>query len=354
MRFADPLEIYYDGLDYLGWIQEEFQAPNGAVVSARIYEVPGRRLRPHEFLRSLLPYDQELVTTDIGPVIVSTDREGTSWSAWMSKDNIALYVGGAVDPMELVRLYGAKFPSSLPADVDLNKDKWCRKEMDLTLLRLQRALDDDRVQRTDWFFFHFNRAVQHIDIPVASLEEVLTQDRAARTEVYDRIATWWSENQEQTYWDGSLRKLVTSGQSPRERHAEAVKKIDEAQEEMLATPMTDGEIRAATDALLEEFEHSKSARARSRAGFLGDHGDRVVWKQVGESEWVFQYPSQNNGPLVTETFRGPVLQETDDVQRPIMATFSRHLSNPASRWKEQTLTEQYLYDRLRRTWNPVD
>src|SRR5256885_1190522 len=93
------------------------------------------------------------------------------------------YVSGAgLHADDLIRLYGSKFKSSLPADLKIDKTAWGRREMDLTVDRLRRILDGAQLypaERGDPFYWHLSR-LGHVFVPVVALADVLEHPEGRR------------------------------------------------------------------------------------------------------------------------------------------------------------------------------
>ncbi len=230
--------IYFEKPGEVGVAHEEFEAPNGERVDASIYKAIERQIPLHEFLGAVVKGEYRVVQTHIGPVLVwdHDPRRMLQFSrvAWTSGDDLAIFVGAStVDPMDLVELYGDKFPSSLPPDLKVDKTAWGREEAQLRIAGLKANLEttgrEDRTER------HLSRLEQYTYVPIL-IEARPWLRRPPRPEqkpkLFDMIVKWWEENREKTYWDEELQRLVAKGQTP-EEVAEANQKKAEAEQQAL-------------------------------------------------------------------------------------------------------------------------
>lgn len=340
LRFMGGDRIYYDKYDEIGYALEEFDAPNGQRVSAYIYKGITRPIPLHEFLHGVVKGDYRLVQTSIGPVLVLNNdprrRSQVGLAAWMSGDDVAVYVGANnVDAMDLVKLYGDKFPSTLPNDLTVDKTEWGRTEMELTVPRLEAEIEKtDRRRQKDRFHWNLYRIRQYVYLPVVPADFPTSPNPEQKRELFNAIFNWWEENRENTYWDEEVQMLVAKGQTPKEV-AEAARQQAEAEEQarrdaILNPPVTAAQIADARKKLVAYFEQQNQEYAEKDAAHRGERlgGDRVKWEKVREGEWTHAFPSSNNGPLIVDTYTGPEIEQTDDRARPLRAVFQMHRENP--------------------------
>ena len=362
-RPLDLLSFYSEGVEFIGWVCEVLEGPKAKAFHADIYQLPGpgQKLAVHDFLRLLIINKTGQYVprqTAAGTVLVaeSTVREGgrkhgARTAAWTSKDNLALIITSVdVDLNEIIKLYGGKFPSSLPADVKFDKTSWARQEIDTTLKRLRRILAGEKPNpfRHDMFDFHLHFLWDCVYVP--SVEPIHNTDQEKRRDLLDLVKRWWKENKDQTYWDEELGWLIARGQSPKEVQEKKEREEREKIEALLRSPITEAELAAARKKLIDRFEkgmeEDAAREARERGKELG--GDRVSWKKIKDGEWVHQYPSSNNGPLITRNYTGPQTLNIGYREPELWGTFEVHQVDPyqgPSDWKEC-----YVYDRLEGTW----
>lgn len=221
LGFVDVMRIYVEGVEWVGRAEEVFRSPSGNEIVADITESLDGPIALHDFLNAVIDQDFELLPTPYGPVLAraATHAKGNNeylqpaWVAWMSGDHVVVFIsGGDVRPLDLVALYGEKFPSTLPADLKVDRTAWGREAVDLTLRRLRSALDDDRPNQPDWFLFHLGRLSMHVFVPALQLEAAYSADAAGREAILDSFAAWWQQNEVNSVWDERRNLLVLSGQ----------------------------------------------------------------------------------------------------------------------------------------------
>jgi len=358
LRFVGPHYIYFEGLDHLGSAVEEFEGPKGERIRATIYEVPNHTITLHEFLRSITGFQYSPVQTEIGTVLAIESKQARPPKkqvgvAWTSGKNLALYVDGAdVDVKDIVRLYGQKFPSSLPRNTTIDKTSWGREEVDTGIKRLKRIVKGERfdASRDDCFVFHRQRLFDYAYIPVLQFD--VDSDISVRRKAVAAVQEWWEQFKDKTYWDEDLGILVAKGQTPADMKQAAQNAKRQKEEALLAKALTEAEITVAVSQLTKDFEDTHRREAARSASARGKElgGDRVTWRKVRDGEWTLQYPSANNGPLIIQTFTGPEIQKTGDSKVPLRAVFSVQYHDQATGTKD-TLREEYYYYRLHGHWS---
>ncbi|MGH7930214.1 MAG: hypothetical protein ACREQV_20750 [Candidatus Binatia bacterium] len=379
LHLSRSYNIFYEEAEGVGWAFEKFTGPNDALVTASLYEVLGHELTVHEFLHQVIRWPLEVKQTAIGAVLVGREPLKTpqgrpvknfAIAAWTSGDNLAIYISGRnVSWQDLVRLYGSKFPSSLPKDLKLDKTAWGRREVELTLSFLKKSLanTDPPGKRP---YFPIRRARDYVYIPpwealvkqylerLKTQAETGEQKRKHWQESLEAIGQWWRDNREKTYWDDDIQMLAAKGQTPQEI-ADAARQRAEAElaarkKVIRENPLAAKQIADLKTRLIKQLE---GAMKREDVE-IGDHnfglGSRVrKWKRVGEEKWGCEFPSSLGEGTTHQTFTGPVLEMTADPDVPVKAIFTSIMIDPNL---DKPLSDEavYHYDRLKDEWINIE
>ena len=229
----------------VGGVDEVFWNPkagtmwglNLCTVRVGIIEWPGKRVPRHEFFRLVMEHWAVASESKIdfrpkrmahGVVLVGHHRRSmpdkgsshTTYFTWMS-GNVAVYVEAMnaspaglrvkarnVSPAGLLDLYGARFPSTLPREIDLDKITWYRAEIDSILSRLERLAASTKLTRGDWFTNDLNRLLQCVHVPDLAHNMALRASPVRKKVLYKQVSDWWKKNGQDTVWDRKQGKLI--------------------------------------------------------------------------------------------------------------------------------------------------
>lgn len=402
LKFSSGNRFYYEKIGDLGWAEERFKGPKGQKVIASIYEARKRKLTLHEFLHDVVNIPFQIKHTEIGTVLTSGTRllKGRTrdrlrgrfrgllqrartrrkrreeiCAAWISGEHIAVYVGGNdVSVTDLVRLYGKKFPSTLPKDFKVDKTTWGRREVELTLKRVKKFLDtpDERVPSTlqppdvDGFSWNLYRLEKYVFIPVWPRGVALGfAPQGLRLAIYRTLSHWWQANKDKTYWNEKHDQLMAKGQSPEElqqaaRKGQARPKAE--WETYLLKSFTDKDAAAAKRKVIAEFEKEYRARASATAKRLEkelgkkEEAKRVAFKKLAEGKWRYDFrfydgssaDVRKNGVQVRQVVTGPKVERTGNALLPLKAVFHMRTEEPKRFSGKYART--YLYEVLNERW----
>jgi hypothetical protein len=363
--FQEPMS------DFIGCVSQEFLGPGDKRVGINVYEAVGEKTPKmqemlHEMLRYSIRGHHTVTKMDFGTVVTFKTKwsklHNYSYVEWVTpKASIISVNAHGVDLLEVANICSKKYPSSLPADLKIDKTTWGREEFESGIQRMKAALDnkdfrmgiaDTLIRVTEYVYYPLEWRSKRGD----EYKDSWTEYKAKDQQIYDEIVRWWKENKEKTYWDEKFNMLVAKGQTPAdikaeiEKHAkEAAKLAREKNEAILAKPMTNDEIAKAKVSLMVLFE-ARSQEAR--------------WQKVKDGVWTYDYTG-NNGSHATLTCTGPTITQTNDRKKPLKAVFVKRTKDPGldlssdnpnnkydPRIKNGAIEElwTYYYSRLENTW----
>ncbi len=174
---------------------------------------------------------------------------------------------------------------------------------------------------------------------------------------YDRLEGAWKRRAlGRTGPDAEVQMLDAKGQTSKDL-AEAARQKAAAEEQarrdaILDSPMTAEQIADAKDKLIAQLERQQAGRAKQDGSSRGEHlgGERVKWQKVREGQWIYEFPSAGNGPLIVDTYTGPEIEQTAEREYPLRGVF--HLQRDDPRHGTNGFRKEFVYQRLGDRWRP--
>ena len=108
---------------------------------------------------------------------------------------------------EILKLYGDKFPSSLPRRIDFDETKWYRAEVEMILARLKKLIPVDKLTRIDWFNSNFNKLLNTAELPGFDIDVAKRASVEEKQQLYDAVAAWWERSKDDARWNKETGKL---------------------------------------------------------------------------------------------------------------------------------------------------
>ena len=128
---------------------------------------------------------------------------------WWISGNLFVTVGaGEGTVKEILKLYGDKFPSTLPRRIDLDKTKWYRAEVEMVLPRLKKFIPVAKLTRIDWFASNFSKLLGAVDLPQFPAGIPRGASVEKKQEIYDAVFAWWQQNKDKVEFSAQVGKLV--------------------------------------------------------------------------------------------------------------------------------------------------
>lgn len=347
--------MFYDEQVEIGTFSEYYVGPRGEHTPVCIYEVKGKAIDIHNFLRRIIREECRVRRSRIGIVVESRDKwaktsEGGAGHdySWLSGPHIAVYVGAlGIDPKPLIDLYGAKFPSTLPKDFRIDKTAWGRKEVEIRLGRMKKAIEKKDNEKE--LMYRMRECAYKIGgtMYVPFWQKVYLSDEdpfEKKKAMYEEFNAWWQKNKAHTYWHEREQRLAVRGQAPEDIAAEKRRKAEMAREAKLNAPITEAKKKEIISKLIEKFEKIHKDRMEG-----ADPDER--FERVGEGKWIFEFRSdyQFKPPLTRNTYWGPKLEPRPWSRRyPFKGVFSGTQAHPGE--KVIKIQEEFYYDKLGDRW----
>ena len=349
-------EFFTDG-KLTGMVQDCYETTGqkgGADVS--IYETPSDGVDLHQVARLLLlsaTKDERLQIKDtangrilIMERIVDAPDVKISIYAWRVDARHAVMVGmysSGTAPLSLkiFDYYAKRFPpqSFDQKEGDIDKTQWGRDETEFWLQQLKSSLND----KTNLDDVSSKAAIYWMPLYVPPI--IQQRSPTLRPRSYDEMFKWWAENKEKTVWDDKKHVLYEPGKS----EADMEKLAREADEVSLMTPMTDAEVKAASEQVAAVFE-TKFKKDVSEYPKEAN----VKFEKVGEGKWLLSKPSPDGKYVIHMIYSGPVIQRRprEFTHAPLAAIFALHWEDIDENDKLRINDSEYsmLYHRLEKAW----
>jgi len=190
----------------------------GLPAGAGIEEWPVDTVPMHEFMRRVVktntsalvvPYEKfKVVKTALGWVVAREHRAqypglGTVRpvdALWVSGNVVVQVFAQDSTLADVLKVYGDRFPSTLPADIDLDRTEWYRGEVDLILSRMERAVGETKLTRCEWFGVNLHDLLCMVAVPGFDFTTAndAGRDPARKQALYGKLKDWWKENRDKT------------------------------------------------------------------------------------------------------------------------------------------------------------
>lgn len=194
--FAGPIVFHTDQM---------FETKDKKTAWMSVHESPDRGIHVHDFMRRIVRGRCSLRYSRKGKYVksvVGSGREKRTYYAWRHKENVVFYIYSVeTDPKPLAERFLDAYPSSLPKDFKIDKDKWGRDEVafwqDLMRqnLKISDAKHPDR--RVDFSNCVYKLA-KYVFIPPHTRHIGADDPFERKLQVYNQIDEWWKEHGEKS------------------------------------------------------------------------------------------------------------------------------------------------------------
>jgi hypothetical protein len=220
----------------VGHVRDNYRSKSGTPIDVLLIEAPDNKIEFHQIVGQAVRGDCKVRVTPFGVIIesvqpdMSSDMQGAPRKAsatgpanvsdrpvgliWCSGDHLLVELWGRGHVCDdLLPLYGKAFPSSLPADMKIDKTAWGRDEAEIRINKLGEVVKaggqaDEKGSAEEFSanLYLLTNSVKVPDVSDAALVRTATADE--RKAEHLRIRAWWDANKMDTTWDEDQHQLV--------------------------------------------------------------------------------------------------------------------------------------------------